>query len=138
MEYIVGALCAVFAAPPFCFKWVTPEGMRKYAESIVFRPGFVGYLYVENGETAGFCLGCVFDYHDTPPVFEISEIVVEPPYQRGGMGTRMLAEVETALAAKGVKAVILHTGRNLPAFQWYLKNGYAVDDTNVSLSKTLL
>jgi hypothetical protein len=45
--------------------------------------------------------------------------------------------LEIKLAGYGVSAVSLNTSRNLPAFNFYLKNGYEELEENVTLMKWL-
>jgi len=127
---------AAFTAPPMNYHWVTNPKARRYINDLTRTPGFIGYVYEVDGETAAFCLGVLDNYFDGS-VYEIREFAVCPKHQRGGTGSAFLRELEIKLAGYDIPAISLSTSRNLPAFEFYLKNGYEEVKENVSLTKWL-
>ena len=139
-------LCArffedVYTAPPWNCDWVDEEGAYSYLRDIYLTPGFVGFLYSDDsilpGEPIGFCVGCVQGYFNAPAAYEIKEIMVAPAFQKQGIGTKMLNEVEHALTKQGVELIMLHTDKTIPAYKMYTKNGYISNERNVNMSKVI-
>ena len=125
-----------FTAPPLCYHWLTKEKAWRYIGDMTRAPGFLGYTYKIGGEMAAFCFGALDNYFEGT-VYEVKELAVASAFQHRGVGSAMMGLLETKLAGYGVAAVSLQTSRNLPAFGFYIKNGYEELLENVSLIKWL-
>ena len=125
-----------FTAPPLNYGFITKENARRYIESITKTPGFLGYTCRVEGETIAFVFGLLDNYFEGM-MFEIAELGVASAFQRRGFGSKIMGILEAKLAGYGVSAVNLQTSRNLPAFEFYLKNGYEEVTENVTLMKWL-
>ena len=134
-------LCAemffdVFTSPPWEYTWLSRENINRYFEDMLITPGFIGFLYYEGHTCLGVCLGGINDYFIAPQ-FEINEIFINRNRQKEGIGSKMLAEIETCLSDAGVHCVTLLTQKDMNAYQFYLKNGYSVSKKAVHMSKIL-
>ena len=129
-EIYVGA----FTAPPINFHWITNEKARRYINDLTRTPSFFGFTYSVDGKIVAFCLGALDNYF-AGNVYEIKEFAVDPNHQRSGVGSAFLKELEIKLAGYNVSAISLNTSHMLPAFEFYLKNGYEEVTENVSLTK---
>ena len=134
LEICAEIYTAAFTAPPINYHWITHAKARRYINDLTRTPGSIGYTYLIDGETAAFCIGTLDNYFDGN-IYEIREFAVNPKHQRGGTGSAFLKELETKLAGYEVMAISLNTSQNLPAFGFYLKNGYEEVTENVSLTK---
>lgn len=125
-----------FNAPPLSYDFLTKEKAERYLRDLTKTPGFLGYMYYEGDEAAAFCFGKLDNYFEGV-MFEVEELAVVPEKHRGGVGSAVMALLEAKLAGYRVMAVNLHTSRDLPAFKFYLKNGYEELTENVTLMKWL-
>lgn len=111
------------------------QGFEEYAFQHGNPPEFEdrqGFVAVEN-ETKNFvgCSSCLVmrrqgnvrnDVSVAPWCF-LTDLYVEPPFRRKGIGTRLLQELETRVKGMGVRVLWTYTaGFEGPSF--YIKNGY--------------
>ena len=69
---------------------------------------------------------------------EISDLWVDPPQQRKGLGSALLSAMEAEIAGAGFEAARLQThARNLAAVGFFQKHGYAVNWLSVDYSQRL-
>lgn len=125
-----------FTTPPLNYDFVTKEKAWRYIRDITRTPGFLGFTYWMDGKMAAMCLGTLDSYFGGS-MFEVAEFAVDPIHQRSGIGSTVMNLLETKLAGYNVEAISLHTSRNLPAYGFYLKNGYEELTENVTLAKLL-
>ncbi|MCL2049778.1 MAG: GNAT family N-acetyltransferase [Defluviitaleaceae bacterium] len=125
-----------FNAPPLSYDFITIAKAERYLRAITLTPAFLGYTYWLNGEMAAFCFGKLDNYFECV-MFEVEELAVVPQLHRSGIGSAVMELMETKLAGYGVSAINLNTSKNLPAYGFYLKNGYEEITENVALMKWL-
>lgn len=69
---------------------------------------------------------------------EISDLWVDPPQQRKGLGSALLAAMEAEIVGAGFEAARLQThARNVAAVGFFQKHGYAVNWLSVDYSQRL-
>ncbi|WP_411035376.1 GNAT family N-acetyltransferase [Shinella sp. BYT-45] len=69
---------------------------------------------------------------------EISDLWIDPPHQRRGIGSALLAAMEAEVVAAGFEAARLQThARNIVAVGFFQKHGYAVNWLSVDYSPRL-
>ncbi|MFP3984769.1 MAG: GNAT family N-acetyltransferase [Candidatus Bathyarchaeia archaeon] len=79
------------------------------------------YIAVENSEMAGFAQIIHKDHQNV----ELDRIVVFPPYERKGIGTRMLHQAIDDEKKKGTSTMTVNAGKNeLHARKFYEKRGF--------------
>ena len=128
--------CDAFNAPPLNYDWLTESKAMRYIGDLTRTPGFMGYTYWMDGEMIGFCFGILDNYFEGS-MFEVEELAVSGKFHRQGIGTIVMQLLEKKLAGYAVAAISLQTSRNLPAFNFYLKNDYEEVHENVTLMKLL-
>ena len=126
----------VFTNEPWNYTWLSGENVRRYLGDLAATPKFLGFAYKSGNPAAGACFGIVNDYFSAP-AYEIKEIYVARKTQRAGVGSAMLKLIEAELSKIGISAVTLFTQRKIPAYDFYIKNGYRVSDDAVYFSKML-
>lgn len=126
----------VFGNEPWNYNWITRDNIIRYFNDLYNTPCFRGFVLLEESGVMGFCLGVVSDYF-IAPYYEIKEIFVGRQYQKLGYGRQLLLFAEQELAKQDVCAVTLFTENNIPAYDFYLRNGYAVSLHAVHLSKNI-
>jgi [ribosomal protein S18]-alanine N-acetyltransferase len=79
----------------------------------------------EGTHIAGFVLS-----EENPPLAHIITLDVEEKRRRNGVGTALLQELESNLAARGVRSVLLETAiDNEAAVAFWRRHGYGIEAT---------
>lgn len=126
---------AAFNGPPWHDAWRL-EQARAYLEDIFRSPGFMGFLLSVDGVPTAFCVGCVNRWYRGDE-YMVHEFGVHPDAQRRGYGTRLLAAVESAVAAAGCRAIVLLTRRDMPAATFYAAHGFSLSPRLALFHKAL-
>ena len=69
--------------------------------------------------------------------YYIIELGIKPECQGRGLGTEFLRMIEEYIHANGISCIFLQTERDMPAYDFYRKNGFDLLDGHVSLTKFL-
>lgn len=113
----------VFAAEPWREAW-TLERARRRLGDLLRSPGFLGIAACYEGELVGFALGRLEVYQDEDH-FHLHEMCVAARRQRQGVGTRMVALLETQLRERGCRQIYLLTARGTAAESFYVNRGFS-------------
>lgn len=96
-----------------------PLGLVLTAEDMMGEDTQLHYGIVQDGELIACVLVKILNAQDA----RLRQMVVAPQMRKAGIGSRLLAEVETLLVQKGVARITLHA--RLAAMPFYRKAGYA-------------
>ena len=78
---------------------------------------------VEDGKIGGFIVS-----EENPPLAHIITLDVEERHRRSGIGTALLEKIETNLAARGVRCILLETAiTNETAVAFWQRHGYRIE-----------
>jgi aminoglycoside 6'-N-acetyltransferase I len=127
----------VVQEPPFSYDFMDKAKAGRYINDITRTPGFHGFVCEDGQGLRAFCIGLLCDYFSAP-YYEIKEIFVRSNLQGTGIGAALLRFAEDWARARGAAAVSLATSPDIPAYGFYLKNGYAAADSSVHMSKNIL
>ena len=83
-------------------RWFTPQGIREIAEDVKTHHGFVA---VSGGRVVGFVTWA----GTAPGIANLSWMAVRESVQHTGIGTRLLAALETELRARGCRFLEVST-----------------------------
>lgn len=99
--------------------------------------GFVGFLAESDKEILGFVAGNSepFRLYD---IFYLREMCIKSALQRNGIGRKLYSELEIKLIEKGVRSIYLTTKYNIPASQFYQKNGFKISAEMRFFSKRII
>ncbi len=126
----------VYTGEEFNFDFLTFENVKEYFHSMYKKEDFEGFVYVQNNEIVGVCLG-----KDTTTfgnrIYEISEICVSNRLRGRGIGKIFMKEIEKILKKQKYLCIQLSTKRTINAYDFYLKNGFSEKEDVVSMMKTL-
>lgn len=92
------------------------------------------YVYVENEKIIGVLCGKLVTYVNDLELM-IEDCYVDPDYQRLGIGGKLIQGVIDEL--NEVDAFTLLTGRGFYSVNFYLKNGFKIDNNLVLMRKEL-
>ncbi len=93
-------------------------------------------LYDEAGELIGISLGYIKHWYSGTE-YIINELCIKTEKQGSGAGTFFISEIEKAIKALGLKQIFLLTDSNVPAYNFYKKNGFVECETNVAFAKMI-
>lgn len=124
----------IYKNEPFNYSWVKKDSVLNYFTDIFKTPKFRGFvLYTENG-AEGICVGVISDYFKVKK-YRVSEIFVGRRFQKRGVGSKFLTEIQKILYKDGINIIEITTDKNTPAFNFYLKNNYSILKNNINMIK---
>lgn len=113
----------VFASEPWNEVW-PPSAARRRLEDLVRSPGFLGVAAFRENELAGFALGRLEAYQGEEH-FYLQEMCVSTRWQRQGVGTKVLAQLEARLKERDCRQIYLLTARDSAPEAFYLHLGFS-------------
>lgn len=84
----------------------------------------------------GMALGRIRSWYEGTEYW-IDEFGIASEMQCRGAGTKFLTELECLLKGRGVKHIVLLTERSVPAYRFYLKNGFSEQQETVFFVKAI-
>lgn len=134
-EAIKEVFVSVFTAEPWCDDWSDAEQLDLYLQDLTGQGYSLTYgLYDDMGELIGISLGYIKHWYSGTE-YIINELCIRTERQGAGAGTFFIREIEKAIRELGIKQIFLLTDSNVPAYEFYRKNGFTEQTTNVSFSK---
>ena len=134
-EAIKEVFVSVFTAEPWCDDWSDAEQLDLYLQDLTAQGYSLTYgLYDDAGELIGISLGYIKHWYSGTE-YIINELCIRTERQGAGAGTFFIREIEKAIRELGIKQIFLLTDSNVPAYEFYRKNGFTEQTTNVSFSK---
>ena len=134
-EAIKEVFVSVFTAEPWCDDWSDTEQLDLYLQDLTGQGYSLTYgLYDDTGELIGISLGYIKHWYSGTE-YIINELCIRTERQGAGAGTFFIREIEKAIRELGIKQIFLLTDSNVPAYEFYRKNGFTEQTTNVSFSK---
>lgn len=113
----------VFSAYPWYDNWTSFEQTRTYLMELIENPVFEGFVAYEGSNIVAVCFGHKKSWW-TGREFCIDEFYVRNESQGNGIGTRMLNYVKESLIEEKYKRLVLLTNKEIPAEEFYMKNGF--------------
>ena len=134
-EAIKTVFTGVFTGEPWCDDWSDKEQLDLYINDLVGQGYSLTYgLYDDAGELIGISLGYIKHWY-TGTEYIINELCVKTDRQGSGAGTFFIHAIENAIKELGLKQIFLLTDSNVPAYEFYKKNGFTECETNVAFAK---
>lgn len=125
----------VFSDEPWHDQWMD-EDVIKYLSELIQSPNSLTYGYMIDEKLVAISLGLSFHWWQGKEYF-IKEFCVDNKMQQQGIGTRFLNEMTQSLSKHDYKAIWLMTEKSVPAFHFYLKNGFHECENHVMLAKKI-
>ena len=115
--------------------WSDAEQLDLYLQDLTGQGYSLTYgLYDDAGELIGISLGYIKHWYSGTE-YIINELCIRTERQGAGAGTFFIREIEKTIRELGIKQIFLLTDSNVPAYEFYRKNGFTEQTTNVSFSK---
>jgi len=126
----------VFTHEPWDDEWASDEQVTAYMTDLMGNKNSLSLGFFEEEELTGLSLGYLFHWWQGDEYF-IKEFCISRERQGKGLGSAFLREMERFLKEKRISAVWLATERPVPAYSFYLKNGFSEQPETVFLSKSI-
>ena len=134
-ETIIDVFVSVFTKEPWNDDWSDKEQLDMYITDLIGQGYSLTYgLYDDADELIGISLGYIKHWYSGTE-YIINELCIRTDRQGAGAGTFFLREIEKAIRELGLKQIFLLTDSNVPAYEFYRKNGFIESETNVAFSK---
>lgn len=126
----------VFMREPWNDDWSDDEQLHQYITDIIGNRNSLAFGLFEEEQLLGLALGNIKHWY-TGTEFFVEEFCVKTEMQGQGLGTEFLRLLEVELRVRDIKTIFLMTGKEMPAFAFYKKNGFEEIINHVSLKKDI-
>ena len=134
-EEIKEVFVGVFTKEPWYDDWSDKEQLDMYICDLTGQNYSLSYgLYDDEGELIGISLGYIKHWYSGTE-YIINELCIKTERQGTGAGTFFINTIEKAIKGLGIKQIFLLTESNVPAYEFYKKNGFVQSEYNVAFSK---
>ncbi|MGN0482134.1 MAG: GNAT family N-acetyltransferase [Lachnospiraceae bacterium] len=124
----------VFTKEPWNDDWSDEDQLHNYILDLIGNPNSLTFGLFEEGEMIGLSMGNVRHWYEGTE-YHVDELCIKTEKQGQGLGSCFLKKIEEQLNKRDIRFVFLLTERNVPAFSFYLKNGFSELKENVALVK---
>lgn len=136
IEEIKSLFVSVFTKEPWNDDWSDETQLEAYIMDLIGNRNSLALGLYEDGQLTGLALGNIRHWYEGTQ-YNIDELCISTSEQRRGLGTLFFEQMESFLKQKGFCHIFLQTDRNVPAYQFYQKNGFYELEQNVALVKAL-
>ena len=133
-EAIKALFTGVFTGEPWNDDWSDSKQLDCYIDDLCGQGYSLTFGLYDGGELIGISMGDIKHWFRGTE-YLINELCIKTDRQGTGAGTFFLKEIEKAVKGMGIKQIFLLTGRDVPAYNFYKKNGYVEESNTVPLSK---
>ena len=136
MPAIRELFAGVFTGEPWNDDWSDGEQLDLYLEDLVGQQNSLTYGLYEDGRMVGLSMGRMKHWY-TGTEYYIDELCIRTDRQGTGLGTLFLQEIEHAIREAGMVQIFLQPSADVPAYQFYRKNGFQELKGHVSFQKRI-
>ncbi len=133
-EIITEVFTSVFTKEPWNDDWSNTNQLDMYINDLVGQGYSLTYGLFDDNELIGISLGYVKHWYSGTE-YIINEFCIKTDRQRAGAGSFFIAEIEKAIKELGIKQIFLLTDSNVPAYNFYKKNGFSEEQTTRPMVK---
>lgn len=133
-EIITDIFTSVFTKEPWNDDWSNTNQLDMYINDLVGQGYSLTYGLFDDNELIGISLGYVKHWYSGTE-YIINEFCIKTDRQGAGAGSFFIAEIEKAIKELGIKQIFLLTDSNVPAYNFYKKNGFSEEQTTRPMVK---
>ena len=126
----------VFTGEPWNDDWSDSKQLDCYIDDLCGQSYSLTFGLYDGGELIGISMGDIKHWFRGTE-YLINELCIKTDRQGTGAGTFFLTEIEKAIKEMGLKQIFLLTDRDMPAYNFYKKNGYVEVSNLVPFSKNI-
>ena len=131
---ITDVFTSVFTKEPWNDDWSDTNQLDMYINDLVGQGYSLTYGLFDDNELIGISLGYVKHWYSGTE-YIINEFCIKTDRQGAGIGSFFIAEIEKAIKELGIKQIFLLTDSNVPAYNFYKKNGFSEEQTTRPMVK---
>lgn len=136
IEIIKELFINVFTREPWNDEWSNQEQLDLYLFDLVGQNNSLTYGLFEDEQLVGVAMGHIKHWYSGTE-YCIDELCIQTDKQGNGVGTFFLKEIEKGIKKIGLNQIFLQTESNVPAYGFYLKNGFYELKEHVSFAKQM-
>lgn len=125
-----------FSQPPWNDDWRDETQLSAYIQDLIGNPNSLSLGLYEGDTLMGVSLGRVKHWY-AGNEYWIDDLAILPRFQGHGCGSRFIRLMEDYLLGKEMKAMVLFTERNIPAYGLYVKTVFSEKTERVFFEKRL-
>ena len=133
-EIITDVFTSVFTKEPWNDDWSDTNQLDMYINDLVGQGYSLTYGLFEDDELIGISMGYIKHWYRGTE-YIINEFCVKTERQGAGAGSFFIVEIEKAIKELGIKQIFLLTDSNVPAYNFYKKNGFVEEQTTRPMAK---
>ena len=122
-EAIKELFTGVFTGEPWNDDWSDSGQLDLYIKDLCGQEYSLTYGLYDGDELIGLSMGYIKHWY-TGTEYIINELCIRTDRQGCGAGTGFLTQIEKAVKEMGVRQIFLLTDRDVPACNFYKKNGF--------------
>lgn len=126
----------VFSSPPWNDEWKSHNHSKEYIKELMSSPNSCSFGFFHKDKIIGLSLGHVYTWWEGKE-YHIKEFCIAKDCQKQSFGKRFIQAIENQCMEDNYKAILLPTEKDVPAFNFYLKQGYKELNNSVFMVKSL-
>ena len=134
IEIVKKHFVTVFSDAPWYDEWNDEEQLHKYIIDLIGQGNSLTLGFFEGEEIVGLSMGHIRHWFSGTEYF-IDELCILQSKQGLGIGSAFLKSIEEYILSHNMTRIALQTERNIPAYHFYIKNGYTELSENVAFLK---
>lgn len=127
LEECIKLYMDTFSKEPWNDVFESTDKVRAYFLNFMENNQYIGYVGIVDGEIKAISVGMIKPYIEGLEYY-IDEFCVSYSSQGQGLGSTFLSLIEEDIKKRGLTAIILLTSHDVPAYQFYQKNQFTVDE----------
>ena len=133
-EAITNVFLGVFTKEPWNDDWSDTDQLDMYINDLIGQSYSLTYGLYDDDELIGISMGYIKHWYRGTE-YIINEFCIKTELQGKGAGTFFIKEIEKAIQELGLNQIFLLTDTNVPAYNFYKKNGFFEETTTVAFGK---
>ncbi|MBP5451219.1 MAG: GNAT family N-acetyltransferase [Treponema sp.] len=133
-ESITNVFTSVFTKEPWNDDWSDKNQLDMYINDLIGQGYSLTYGLFDDDELIGIAMGYIKHWYSGTE-YIINELCIKTDRQGKGAGSFFVTEIEKAIKELGVKQIFLLTDSNVPAYNFYKKNGFNEEETTRPMVK---
>lgn len=137
IEEIKYIIKETFSKDPWNDDWRDERQFHSYILDLAGNRNSLTLGYYENNELVGVSLGRIKHWY-TGTEYWIDDLAILPKAQGHGAGSKFLDLIKQYMKENSMVGITLFTEQDIPAYQFYIKNGFTEKKERVFFEKKIL
>ena len=133
-EAITNIFTGVFTKEPWNDDWSDKNQLDMYINDLIGQGYSLTYGLFDDDELIGIAMGYIKHWYSGTE-YIINDLCIKTDRQGKGAGSFFISEIEKAIKGLGIKQIFLLTDSNVPAYNFYKKNGFNEEQTTRPMVK---